>query len=281
MKIGASTFIWVSPFSNDTFHLFSKVKKMGFDILEICVENPQTIDPVLIRQASLAEGVEVLICGAFGMDRDISADDEATRLNGINYIKCCIDIAAEVGSPLVSGPMYSATGKTRLLDPIAKKKQISLAVANMRIVADYADQVGISLAVEPLNRYETDFINTVDQGLDFFDQIGKDNVGFLIDTFHMNIEEKSIGEAIRRADKKVFNFHACANDRGTPGVDHLNWIEIKCALEQIGYDRYMVIESFTTEITEIARAVSQWRPLASSADMLASEGIKFLKKTFI
>ncbi|PLR76705.1 sugar phosphate isomerase/epimerase [Bacillus sp. V3-13] len=278
MKYGASTFIWVSPFSNQTLYLIDKVKDIGFDYLEICIEDPETIDISAIQKQLEETGVQALVCGAFGPGRDISSDDPAVREEGVAYIKTCIDIAAELGSPLVSGPMYSATGKTRLLSAEEKKQQWDWAVENMKIVADYAAVKGIKLAVEPLNRFETDFINTVQQGLEFFNQVDRENVGFLLDTFHMNLEEKSIPEAIKLAGNKVFNFHSCENDRGTPGTGHIPWKEVFQALKEISYDGPVVIESFTTEIKEIARAVSQWRPLAPSQDSLGEEGLQFLKK---
>jgi len=280
MKFGASTFIWVSPFSNGTLGLLKKAREIGFDELEVCIEDPATIDTAAIRDAAQEAGIGVLICGAFGPDRDISSEDAQISESGIRYVKTCIDMAEAVGSPLVSGPMYSATGKCRLQSKTEKEQQWSLAVKNMKILADYAGERGVKLAVETLNRFETDFLNTVDQGLDFFGRIGMDNVGFLLDTFHMNIEEKNMGDAIRRAGRKIFNFHACSNDRGTPGEDHLPWTDITGALKDIGYDDYVVIESFTTDIVEIARAVSLWRPLAKSQDMLAKNGLSFLKGIF-
>lgn len=278
MKFGASTFIWASPFSNETLSLIDKVRDFGFDYIEICIEDPRTIDTQSILKRLEQTGIQALICGAFGPERDISSEDTRIRATGLDYIKTCIDIAAELRSPLVSGPMYSATGKTRLLSDAEKKQQWTWAVENMRQAADYAAERGIKLAVEPLNRFETDFLNTVEQGLTFFDQIGKNNVGFLIDTFHMNLEEKSIPDAIRRAGAKVFNFHSCENDRGTPGTGHIPWQEVAIALRDIAYDGPVVIESFTTEIKEIARAVSQWRPLAPSQDSIGRDGLRFLKE---
>jgi D-psicose/D-tagatose/L-ribulose 3-epimerase len=281
MKFGASTFIWVSPFSNQTLDLIDKVKNIGFDYLEICIEDPETIDVKAIRNHLNETGLEALVCGAFGPNRDISSEDAATRIQGVEYIKTCIDIAAELGSPLVSGPMYSATGKTRLQTPDEKKQQWAWAAENMKIVADYAAEKGIKLAVEILNRFETDFMNTVEQGLDFLELVDRDNVGFLLDTFHMNLEEKDIAEAIKLAGSKIFNFHSCENDRGTPGTGHIPWNEVFQALNEISYDGPVVIESFTTEIKEIARAVSQWRPLAPSQDSLGEEGLQFLKKVVL
>jgi D-psicose/D-tagatose/L-ribulose 3-epimerase len=154
------------------------------------------------------------------------------------------------------------------------------AVENMKRLADYASGRGVKLAIEPLNRFETDFINTVEQGLYFLDKIGYNNVGFLLDTFHMNIEEKSIPDAIRSAMGKIFDFHACANDRGTPGEDHFEWEEIREALKDAGYEGPIVIEAFTPGIREIAKAVSLWRQLAESPDCLARNGLRFLRSVF-
>jgi len=150
----------------------------------------------------------------------------------------------------------------------------------LKPVADYAGQRGVQLAIEPLNRFETDFINTVEQGLDLVGRVGATNVGLLVDTFHMNIEEKDIPAAIRKAGSKVFHFHSCENDRGTPGAGHVEWKEVVSALREINYQGPVVIEAITTEITEIARAVSLWRPLAPNQDSLAQEGLRFLQKIF-
>ena len=280
MKFGASSFIWVSPFSNDSLHLFEKVKSQGFDVLEVCIEDPYTIDTSAIADESRKTGVEVAICGAFGPGRDIGSEDASVRQSGIDYIKTCVDIAAKFNSKLVSGPMYAQTGKTDLKTSDERNRQTAWAVRNMQTVAEYAKASGVRLAVEPLNRFETDFMNTVGQGLEFLEQIGADNVGFLLDTFHMNIEEKQIGQAIKKAGSKIFNFHACGSDRGTPGEDHINWDEVRDALYSVGYTGCLTIESFNSDITEIARAVSLWRPLADSADKLAVNGLRFLKQKF-
>jgi D-psicose/D-tagatose/L-ribulose 3-epimerase len=142
----------------------------------------------------------------------------------------------------------------------------------------HAAERGVTLAIEPLNRFETDLVNTVDQGVRLCDDIGADNVGLLLDTFHMNIEERHIGAAIRSAGRHVRHVHTCENDRGAPGSGHIDFGEVFRALDAIGYDEDVVIESFTPEIVEIARAVSLWRPLAPDGDTLASEGLRFLRE---
>jgi D-psicose/D-tagatose/L-ribulose 3-epimerase len=280
MHFGASTFIWASPFSNRTLELIDRAKAIGFDLLEICIENPDTIDVSAIRAKAAEANIGVTICGAFGPSRNLSAEDDAVRSAGLDYLKRCVDFANGLGSPFVSGPMYCAVGATQLLDKEAREKQWDRAVGSLRVAAAYAKDRGIQLAIEPLNRFETDLINTVDQGLRLVDDIGAPNVGLLLDTFHMNIEEKDIPDAIGRAAGRIVEFHASSNDRGTPGEDHLPWPRIAAALKGADYRGPIVIEAFTPEIREIAKAVSIWRPLARSQDALATDGLKNLRAVF-
>jgi D-psicose/D-tagatose/L-ribulose 3-epimerase len=280
MKFGASTFIWVSPFSNDTLDLIDKVAKIGFDLIEICVEDPATINANAIRKRADAAGVGATVCGAFGPDRDMSADDPGVRRNAVGYVRQCAEIAQGLGADIVVGPMYSAVGRTRMAEPDERKAQRALATESIRMAADDAARYGVRLALEPLNRFETDMINTVEQGVALVEQIDRPNVGLLIDTFHMNVEEKNLPAAIRRAGRHIFEFHACSSDRGTPGEDHLDWPGIVKALRDVQFPGPVVIEAFTPKIKAIARAVSIWRPLAESEDALATSGLAHLKRSF-
>ena len=277
MRFGASTFIWASPFGDDALYLAQHVADLGFDTLEICIEDPARVTAAAVRRAATAAGVTISVCGAFGPDRDVSHDDPAWRQRGVDYLKSCIDLAAEVGSPNVIGPMYSATGTTRLLPEAQREDQRRWAAEGLRAAGEYALERGFGLAIEPLNRFETDLINTVAQGLDLCTRIGLDNVGLLLDTFHMNIEERSIPAALRSVGTYLRHFHACENDRGAPGSGHVDWVGVFGALRAIGYDGDVAIESFTPEIQEIARAVSTWRPVAESGDQLARDGLAFLQ----
>jgi D-psicose/D-tagatose/L-ribulose 3-epimerase len=280
MLFGASTFIWTSPFSNEKLALIDHAKALGFDILEICVEDPATIDSAAILARLKATGMKAAVCGAFGPDRDLSAGDSGVRENGLAYLRACIAIAAALGAGSVVGPMYSAVGKTRMLEPPERQRQWALAVASVQRAAAFAADHGVRLGLEPLNRFETDLVNTVDQGLRMVADIDRPNVGLLLDTFHMNIEEKDIPAALRRAAGHIVEFHACSSDRGTPGEDHLPWPDIVRALREGNYQGPVVIEAFTPAIKEIARAVALWRPLAESEDALASNGLRHLKTVF-
>lgn len=281
MQFGANSFIWVSPFKTESVDLFPKVKTLGFDMVEIAFEDPQAISLREVKQALEANQISVTVCGAFGPDRDLAHDDPAVRENAFEYIKALIQAAEYLGSKVVCGPMYSATGKARLVSPEQRAMERERAVQGVRSAADLAAARGVKLALEPLNRFETDMINTVAQGLEFIQQVGRENVGLHLDTFHMHLEEKNSPAAIRQAGERVFHFHACENDRGVPGTGQVNWTGIAQALKDIHYDQAVVIESFTPEIKEIAGAVCIWREIAPSQDAIAGQGLKFLKTLMV
>jgi D-psicose/D-tagatose/L-ribulose 3-epimerase len=280
MKFGVNTFVWVSPCTTQAVEeLAPHVKALGFDILELAVENPALLDLPRVQAALQANGLEAIVCGAFGPDRNLASSDPQPVENAKAYIRWLIDAAAELGSPTVCGPMYSSVGKDHLADDSARQAEWDRAVAGVREMAEYAQSKGVKLALETLNRFETDMLNVVSQGLAFIAQTGMDNVGFHLDTFHMHLEEKNSGDAIRCAGDKIFHFHACENDRGVPGTGQVRWDDVAQALKDVRYDGPVVIESFTAQVKEIARAVCIWREIAPSQDAIAQQGLQFLKST--
>jgi D-psicose/D-tagatose/L-ribulose 3-epimerase len=278
MKIGVNTFVWTSPFTTRDFGLIAKIRSMGFDIIEIAVEDASLIDVPLLRKTAQDEGLSVTICGAFGTTRDISSDDPAIRQNGAAYIAECIRLTEAVGSSLFAGPVYSAVGKTRMVSADQKARERAWCVENLRNLGRIASDSGVTIGIEPLNRFETDMINLVEQAIALIHEVDQPAYKVHIDTFHANIEEKSIPDAIRMAGGLLGHFHACENDRGTPGTGHIDWIGVRDALREIGYAGPVVIESFTPGIVEIAKAAAIWRPLAPSQDELAREGARFLRE---
>lgn len=279
MKFGVNTFVWVSPCTTRAvLDLAPHVKRLGFDILELSVENPALINVGEAKKAIQDEGLLSIVCGAFGPDRDLASENPVYVENSKTYVKWLIDAAAELGSPVVCGPMYSSVGKAHLETESARNAEWDRSVSNVRELAEYAAPRGIKLALETLNRFETDMLNVVSQGLEFIRQTGQENVGFHLDTFHMHLEEKNSGDAIRAAGKKIFHFHACENDRGVPGSGQVHWDEVAKALKEVDYDGPVVIESFTSQVKEIARAVCIWREIAPSQDAIAGDGLKFLRR---
>ncbi|HEX8990603.1 MAG TPA: sugar phosphate isomerase/epimerase family protein [Anaerolineales bacterium] len=278
MKYGVNSFVWVSPCTTAAVReLAPKVKSMGFDLFEISCENPALLDPKEVKRELEQNGLQGIICGAFGPDRNLCSSDPVVVANARTYIRWLIEAAEIVGSPVVCGPMYSAVGKEHLDDAAARKAEWDRAVEGVRELAMVARPKGIRLAMEPLNRFETDMINIVAQGLDFVEQAGMDNVGLHLDTFHMHLEEKNSAAAIRKASDRIFHFHACENDRGVPGTGQVHWQELAEALREVHYEGAVVIESFTAAVKEIARSVCIWREIAPSQDAIAADGLKFLR----
>jgi len=280
MKFGVSTFVWVSPFNTGSFDLIYKIKDMGYDIIEVAVEDKNIIDWPKLKRIANEVGLSITISGAFGAERDISSDNPEFRAGGLTYITDCIKIASEMESPVFGGPVYSAVGKTRLVSDEEKKKERNWCVENLFKASKVAEEYGVIIGLEPLNRFETDMVNTADQALSLIREVNSPNLKILLDTFHCNIEEKSIPNTIRKVGKDLCHLQGNESDRGTPGTGNLDWLGIKQALQDIEYKGAIVIETFGAPSKELARAASIWRPLANSADELASEGLAFYKHLF-
>lgn len=275
VRYGITSWTWVYPFDAS---IIPRVKEIGFDGLEIPIEDPSIMNAREVREKLESYQLECSsICAVMSEDRDPTSLDKAVRDNAIKYLKFCIDFASEVGCDIVAGPIYAAVGKVLFDD---KKAAWNTSVSLVREVARYALDRGIYLGVEPLNRYETSMINLVSDALRYVEDIGVENVKIHFDTYHANIEEKSLGDAIRSAGKMLYHVHSCENDRGTPGSGHIPWSEVAQALKDIGYDRWLVIETFQPGIKEIAVAASIWRPLEKDQELIAINGLKFLKSLF-
>jgi D-psicose/D-tagatose/L-ribulose 3-epimerase len=278
IQYGINTFTFVSPFTTKDLVLCDKVKAMGFDVIEIPVEGTTDIDYAAAAQAIKRAGLAVTTCCAMGPDRDPTHEDPAIQQGGIDYLKHMVDATVAMGGTICGGPIYASVGRTWTQEPVQRKKDLDRCVKNLKVVADYARQKGVIMAIEPLNRFETSFINLASQAVELVEMIDSPAIKIMLDTFHMNVEEKHLGKAIELAAPHLVHFHSNENDRGTPGSGHVPWADVAAALKKIKYNGVMVIESFSTENKTIARAAAIWRPPAPSQEELASEGLKFLKQ---
>jgi len=278
VTFGVSTWLWTSPFNRETISLFPKIKNFGYDAVEIPVEDPSLIDLHLVKKALADQELKAIICGAFGPSRDLTHDDPAFHQTCFTYLDACLEIASELGAGFVAGPMYSAVGKARLVSPEQRKVEWDLAVTNLRKVCHRAGVFGLDLAIETLNRFETDLINTAEDLMLLIDDINEPQAKAILDGFHLNIEEPDLESAIRRVGDKLIHVQVSENYRGTPGTGQTNWAAWKRGLEAINYQGTISIESFTPQVKELAGAVCIWKPLVPSQDGFAKEGLKFLKK---
>ncbi len=278
MRLGINTFLFVSPFTNESTKLFPQFKKWGFQTIEIPVEDPSHIDPAHVKAELDKNGLVCgSVCACMGPDRDLRGTPEQQK-TGLDYMLKLIDQMVVLHCPSLIGPVYSAVGRADAVPEKEYKQQWKTVVRHLKTLARYAQKNGRQVCLEPLNRFETDFINTCDQGLKMIEDVGNPALRLHLDTFHMNIEEKNQAKAIRKAGNHLGHFHACGSDRGTPGNDHIDWAPIVSALKSVKYKGDVVIESFTTDVKVIARAAAIWRRMEPTTEEIAVKGIKFLKK---
>jgi D-psicose/D-tagatose/L-ribulose 3-epimerase len=280
MKYGVNTWIWTAPLTlGELEELAPKIAKMGCDHIEIPMDDPKTLDFKKLGEIINQVGIKsISFCAAMGPDRDLIDPDPNVRMNGVDYLKASIDGLAVVGGKNLVGPFYSAVGRTWQQTAEERESDMKILVDILRDLSEYARNKGVVLGLEPLNRFETSFITTADQAIELVDRVNHPACKIMLDTFHMNIEEDSMGDAIRKVGSRLIQVHSNENNRGTPGNGHIPWIEVAKALKDIKFDGVLVIESFTNKVKSIARAAAIWRPLAKSQDALAADGVIFLKK---
>lgn len=281
MRLGINSFLFTFPFTNQSVKWFPQFKEWGFDSVEIAIDDPDALDIKLIRSALDINGLVCgSVCGVFGTGRDLRGTTEEQQ-GSIAYVQKVIDQMKGLGCTTFAGPMYSCVGRARAETAEDYAAQWKLVRGHLITLAKMAESKGVILAIEPLNRFETDFINTVDQALKMVKEVGSNSLKIHLDSFHMNIEEKNQHDAIIRAGNHLGHFHACGSDRGTPGGDSIDWPNIKKALKKIDYKGDLVIESFTQDVKAIARAAAIWRNIEPSNKDIAVKGISFLRKTFV
>jgi len=277
VKFGVSTWLWTSPFTTETISLFPKIKAMGYDAVEIPVEYPEVIDGKKVKEALKRHGLEAIVCGAFGPTRDLTHEDPTVHQNCFEYIIQCLDLCNTWDAKFLAGPMYSAVGKARMVSPEQRKVEWERAVTNLHKVSRLAHERGLAIALEPLNRFESDLVNTADDVMRLVRDINHHSARVLLDGFHMAIEERDIEQAITSVGDKLIHVQVSENHRGTPGTGQTPWHSFKKGLTNMNYQGVVSIESFTPEIKELAGAVCIWKNLAPTQDGFAQEGLHFLK----
>jgi D-psicose/D-tagatose/L-ribulose 3-epimerase len=276
MKLGVSTWVWTSPATTTVLEtLVPRIASLGFDVIELPIEEVGQFDVARAGELAREHGLDVSVCAVIGPGRDLLLADEAER--GVTYLRSCIDVASQLGSPTVAGPFYSAVGRCWRSSPAERERDVDQIAGVLRSLGAYAADRGVRLGVETLNRFETSFLNTTQQALELIGRVDHPSVGLTLDLFHLGIEEKNIGDALRAAGQHLVHVQVAENDRGTPGTGHLPWHEVAAALHEIDYAGRVVIETFSDRVEAIARAAAIWRPLAPDSDTLARDGLAFLR----
>ena len=281
MRVGVNLWVWGASMTDERIErLVPRAAETGFDVVEFPIEERDGFDYERAGSVLSDHDLDGSVVVTMTDERDLLSDDEDVRENGRDYVRHCVDTAATMEADRVVGPLYSAVGRTWRMNNTERTATVDDVVAQLEELSAYAADREVTLCVEPLNRFETSVFNTVEGTTEVVDRVDSPSCQLLLDTFHMNIEEKSLPAAIRTAGDRIGHVHACGNDRGAPGSGHIEWSPVGDALADVGYDDQVVIESFTPEVESIARAAAIWRPLADSQDALARDGLSFLRTLF-
>jgi D-psicose/D-tagatose/L-ribulose 3-epimerase len=276
MKFGVNTFIWSESFDRSNLPLLPRVKSWGFDGVEVPLFVPADFAAAEIRTGLEANGLECTVCSVLLPGLSLISDDGDVRRKTRSHMQDVVKAAAEAGATIVAGPLYSPVGylpgRRRTAD------EWKWAVEGHQSLGDTLARHGVNMAIEPLNRFETFFLNTAADAAQLSAEINHPNVGVLFDTFHANIEEKNIGDGYRTVGTHLKHVHTCENDRGIPGSGHVEWKSVFQALADIRYDGWLTIESFGFALPNLSAAAAIWRDIESSPESIAVEGVKFLKK---
>ena len=278
MLFGASTWLWTSPFDGSDPALLGKIARLGFDFVEIPVENPEAMDVEGIRRELERTGLRAIVCAAIVGDRDFSSPDLTKVAVAQAYLRSCIELAREWGSPVVVGPLYAPVGKARLPTGEARRAEWDRTVDRLRQVAGIAADHDVRLGLEPLNRFETDMVNTTADAMRMVAEIGSDHVGVSLDSFHMNIEEVDFCRAIETAGDRLWHLQVSDSHRGVPGEGNSDWSGLREGLRRINYSGRVSIESFSPDSSSLSEAVCIWQRFAESQDAFAERGLRFLKQ---
>jgi D-psicose/D-tagatose/L-ribulose 3-epimerase len=276
--IGANPWIWTSPVTDKALEeLIPRLRDWGFDAVELPVENPGDWSPQRVRRLLDEHGlIPAAVIAVTSPGRELVVADAATINRTQAYLCQCVEMAVAVGAPSVCGPLYASVGRTWRMSSAQRAAVYSQFRASLGPVLDFAAPAGVRLGVEALNRYETSVLNTVGQTLQALEGL-PEAAGIMLDSYHMNIEEADPHAAVRAAGPRLVHVQVSGSDRGAPGSDHIDWERWLGSLSATGYAGAVCLESFTGENEAIAVAAAIWRPLASSQDALARNGLAHLR----
>lgn len=276
MKVGVNTFIWSAACDRTVWELFPLIKNKGFDGVEVPLFRAGDFNSTELRKATEANGLECNVCTVLVDGLSLISNDAGLRRKTLSHLKDLVKAAAAANVGIMAGPIYSPVGY--LPGRRRTEDEWKWAVEGYQLLGDTLTANNLTLAIEPLNRFETFFLNTAADAAALAEQVNHPRVGILFDTFHANIEEKNIPAGLLSIGKHLKHVHTCENDRGIPGSGHIDWNGVFESLHTLRYDGWITIESFGFALGDLSAAAAIWRDIESTPDVIAFEGIQFLKK---
>jgi D-psicose/D-tagatose/L-ribulose 3-epimerase len=276
MKIGMNLLLWTDTLNDEMLPVLENLKALGYDGVEIPIFDLDVDNYAAWGRRLDDIGLERTAVTCRGADDNPMSADAAVRQLGVENNKRALDCCQALGAPLIAGPYHSALGVFSGAGPTADERK--RAIESMRTVAEHAATCGVTLALEYLNRFECYLLNCATDAVSFVREVDHPNCRVMYDTFHANIEEKNIPEAIRTVEPVLAHVHISENDRGTPGQGNVAWDETFDTLRAIGYDGWLTIEAFGLALPALAAATKIWRRMYDSEEQLARDGLAFIKR---
>ena len=272
--VGIEIFYWLDNWSDDQSSVFAKAAEAGYDGIEMSFVAGLDVGVDRIARTAESLGLGVLCSTGLAPTMDISSPDAAVRAAGVEHLRCCVDQAARLGSPILGGVTY-ATWMGFPGGDLDGYRQRS--AESLHEVARYASTLGIDICLEVLNRFESFMFNTVADCLDFIDTVDHPSVKVELDTFHMNMEEDDLAAAVRLASGRIGHVQVAANNRRAPQYGHIDWGSFSDALDDAGYDGWVVFETFPNSKAETGQGTYAWRDLTDDPDRDAADAARFIR----
>jgi D-psicose/D-tagatose/L-ribulose 3-epimerase len=281
--IGIISMSYARPFTAQHLPLMRRMKACDLDFVEMLVPEPGEIAIGKLRVAIEDAGLAVALAARMNPKRDPTSDDPVSRKEGREYLRRCVDVAVALGARLVGGPIYGAplVFAGRAPAPVDEKKRqarIDWAAEALAEAGVYAASLDVVLAVEPLNRFETDMVNTGRQAVELIRKARAPSLGVMLDTFHMNMEEADLFEAIKSVGRHLVHFQANENHRGFLGTGHIDWATVCHGLAAVQYKGPITLEPFRRDDDRIGVPLAQWRAPTRDEDKDIRKSAALLRK---
>ncbi len=277
MKYGIHAGLWMAQWTDEITGILKVVADLGFDGVEVSLLGMSDEKALALGQAVRHHGLEITCSDGLAPDKDITSPDPQIRAAGIDYLRWAIATTAKIGSRGLAGVVYAPWG---VFDPVNKPARAARSAEAFAAVSPDLENHDVTLGIEAINRFETDLVNTAAEAVAMAKASGSDRVGALLDTFHLNIEEKDIAAAIKCAADTLVHFHVSDNDRGVPGSGHIPWQEVRGALDDIRYDGWIVAEMFVIAGNPASADLNIWRNIEPEATDAAARALSFMRQTF-
>ena len=278
MKFGIHAGLWQARWTDEITPILRIVADLGFDGVEVSLLGMTDEKAAALGRAVRDHGLEVTCSDGLAPDKDITSADETVRAAGVEYLKWAIGTTAKIGSRGLAGVVFAPWG---VFDPANKPVRAERAAAALGSLSETLAAHDVTLGIEAINRFETDLVNTAEEAANMARVTGSDRIGALLDTFHLNIEEKDIGASIRAAADQIAHFHVSDNDRGAPGSGHIPWAEVAAALQDAGYDGWIVAEMFVIAGNPASADLNIWRNIEPEPTDAAARALAFMRETFV